>query len=217
MPSLDPNPQPFQPTGCYTTELHNMVNKKHLDFLLPWEQDLMHNFMCKQNQAFTWNDQEQGYFKPEYFPPIDILVIPHVLFIKKNIPIPSGIYQEVCTIIRKKLAAGVYKASNSSYYSRWFCVLKKDKNSLQIIHSLEPLNKITIKHAGVPPITDHLAEQFCGAMLDLYVGYNEQLIAESSCDYTTFQTSYGALQLVMLPMDWTNSVSIFHDDITYIL
>jgi hypothetical protein len=100
-------------------------------------------------------------------------------------------------------------------------VLKKDKAALRLVHSLEPLNKITIKHSGVPPIPDHLAEQFagraCGAMLDLYVGYDERLISESSRDYTTFQTPYGALRLVTLPMGWTNSVPIFHDDVTYIL
>jgi hypothetical protein len=54
-------------------------------------------------------------------------------------------------------------------------------------------------------------------MLDLYVGYDERLIAETSRDYTTFQTPFGALQLVTLPMGWTNSVPIFHDDITFIL
>jgi hypothetical protein len=54
-------------------------------------------------------------------------------------------------------------------------------------------------------------------MLDLYVGYDERLIAESSRDYTTFQTPYGAQRLVTLPMGWTNSVPIFHDDVTYIL
>jgi len=88
----------------------------------------------------------------------------------------------VCAIIKKKINSGVYEPSNSSYQSRWFCVLKKDGMSLQIVHSLEPLNRITIKHSGVPLIPEHLAEQFagrsCGAMLDLYVGYDEQLIAE---------------------------------------
>ena len=34
---------------------------------------------------------------------------------------------------------------------------------------------------------------------------------------TTFQTPYGALRLVTLPMGWTNSVPIFHDDVTEIL
>jgi hypothetical protein len=54
-------------------------------------------------------------------------------------------------------------------------------------------------------------------MLDLYVGYDERLIAETSQDYTTFQTPFDALRLVTLPMGWTNSVPIFHDDVTFIL
>jgi hypothetical protein len=54
-------------------------------------------------------------------------------------------------------------------------------------------------------------------MLDLYIGYDERLIAESSQDYTTFQTPFNALRLVMLPMGWTNLVPIFHDDVTFIL
>ena len=53
--------------------------------------------------------------------------------------------------------------------------------------------------------------------MDLYVGYYEQLLAKALCHYTTFQTPFGALRLVTLPMGWTNSVPIFHDDVTYIL
>jgi hypothetical protein len=36
-------------------------------------------------------------------------------------------------------------------------------------------------------------------------------------DFTTFQTLFGALRLTNIPMGWTNSVPIFHDDITHIL
>jgi hypothetical protein len=66
-----------------------------------------------------------------------------------------------------------------------------------MVQSLELLNTVTIQHSGVPPFTEQLVEQFaghaCGAMLDLYVGYDEQALAESSCDFTTFQTPFGAL------------------------
>ena len=90
-----------------------------------------------------------------------------------------------------------------------------------MVQSLEPLNTVTIAHSGVPPLTEQLVEQFtgraCGAMLDLYVGYDERSLAENSRDYTTFQTLYGAHQLTTLPMGWTNSVPIFHDDVTFIL
>ena len=54
-------------------------------------------------------------------------------------------------------------------------------------------------------------------MMDLYVGYDECVLASSSRDLTTFQTPYGAMRLTTLPMGWTNLVPIFHDDVTHIL
>ncbi|KAJ2928995.1 hypothetical protein H1R20_g8101, partial [Candolleomyces eurysporus] len=53
--------------------------------------------------------------------------------------------------------------------------------------------------------------------MDLYVGYDERVLDERSRDLTTFQTPFGAMRLVTLPMGWTNSVPIFHEDITAIL
>ena len=222
LPTLDPNPPPFRPTGRYTQERRDALDKIHSsDFLWPRERDLLHDFMCKQEQGFAWTDLERGRFRSDFFPPIEFPVVPHTPWVLRNIPIPPGIYDEVCRIIKKKLEAGVYEPSNSSYRSRWFMVLKKGGKALRLVHSLEPLNKVTIRHSGVVPIPDHLAEQFanraCGAMLDLYVGYDERLIKESSRDLTTFQTPFGALRLVTLPMGWTNSVPIFHDDVTFIL
>lgn len=89
------------------------------------------------------------------------------------------------------------------------------------MHSLEPLNAVTIAHSGVPPATEELASKFagraCGGMFDLYIGYDERLLVEESRDMTTFQTPFGTLHLVTLPMGWTNSVSIFHDNVTKIL
>jgi hypothetical protein len=115
-----------------------------------------------------------------------------------------------CAIVQKKLTAGIYEPLNSSYRSLWFGVLRKDGKALHPVHSLKPPNCITIQHSSVPPIPKDLAEQFgghtCSRMLDLYVGCDKRLIAESSRDYTTFQTPFGALRLVTLPMGWTNSV-----------
>nr|GAT45999.1 DNA/RNA polymerase [Mycena chlorophos] len=222
IPTLNPNPPPFVPTERYTAERRDIIDAAHPgEFLQPEERKLMHHFMTLQRDGFAWNDSERGKFRPEYFPPVDIPVVPHTPWVQRNIPIPPGIYDEVCRVIKTKMAAGVYEPSNSSYRSRWFCVVKKDGASLRLVHSLEPLNAVTIAHSGVPPFTDQLAEHFagraCGGMLDLYVGYDERLLAESSRDYTTFQTPFGALRLVTLPMGWTNSVPIFHDDVTFIL
>jgi hypothetical protein len=81
---------------------------------------------------------------------------------EKNIPILPSIYDQVCAKIKRKIAAGVYKPSNVVYHTRWFRVLKKDKKSIRIVHGLQLLNKIMIRHLGVPPIPEHLAEQFSG-------------------------------------------------------
>jgi hypothetical protein len=222
MPALSPNPPPFQPTGRYTAERRDIIDKVHPEgFLWPQERALMHHFMCIQNMGFAWDDSERGRFREDFFPPVIMPVIEHKPWVLRNMPIPPGIYDEVCKIIQTKIDAGVYERSNSSYRSRWFTVLKKGGKALRIVHSLEPLNAVTIQHSGVPPYTEHLAEHFagraCGGILDLYVGYDERALDERSRDLTTFQTPFGAMRLVTLPMGWTNSVPIFHDDVTYIL
>lgn len=221
MAPLSTTPAMFEPTGRYTEERMRKINESHKDFLWPEELKLTHHLMMLQEGAFAWDDSERGSFREDFFPPIEIPVIPHTPWVLKNIPIPPGTYQEVCRIIRSKIEAGVYEPSNSAYRSRWFCVLKKDGKSLRLVHSLEPLNAVTIAHSGLPPATEELASHFagrsCGGVFDLYVGYDERVLAESSRDMTTFQTPYGALRLVTLPMGWTNSVPIFHDDVTYIL
>ena len=72
-------------------------------------------------------------------------------WVKHNIPIPPGIYDEVVRIIKEKTKIGIYERSNSSYWSKWFCILKKDGKSLQIIHDIQHLNTVTVKDSGVPP------------------------------------------------------------------
>lgn len=222
MPPVPTHPTPFVPTGRYTAERAAIIEKNHEGHgLWPDEMLLIHNVLMAQEAAFAWNESEKGRFREDFFPPVEFPTIPHTPWVEKNIPIPPGIYKQVCKIVRDKIESGSFERSNSSYRGKWFCVVKKDGTSLRLVHSLEPLNRVTIRHSGVPPIPDHMAEQFagraCGASLDLYVGYDERTIAENSRDFTTFQTPYGALRLTTLPMGWTNSVPIFHDDVTAIL
>jgi hypothetical protein len=225
MPSLSPHPPPasaFVLTERYTQERQDKVEQAHGDaFLWQAERDLMHEFMRKQEMGFAWTDLKRGKFRTDFFAPIEFPLVPHTPWVVKNIPIPPGIYDEVCTLIRKKIDAGVFEPSNSSYRTKWFCVPKKGGRGYHLIHSLEPLNAVTICHSGVVPFPEHVVEKFagrlCGAMFDLYVGYDECLIAESSWDYTTFQTPYSAKRLLTLPMGWTNSVPIFHEDVCFIL
>ncbi|KAJ3990949.1 hypothetical protein F5050DRAFT_1537266, partial [Lentinula boryana] len=157
MPKLSTHPPEFTPTGRYTEERKAIIDKVHEgDFLWPEERKLMHHLMMEQEKGFAWNDEERGKFREDFFPPIDMPVIPHTPWVEKNIPIPPGTYHEVCRAVKVKIDAGVYEPSNSSYRSRWFGVLKKDGKSIRLVHSLEPLNKVTIQHSGLPPATDEL-------------------------------------------------------------
>src|SRR3984885_11729736 len=180
----------------------------------------MHDFIRNQEAGFTWSENECGSFCPDFFPPIEFPLSTYTMG-QSNIPIPPGIYPDVCDMLKKKLEAGVYEPLNSFYRSRWFCVTKKDGKALRTVHGLKQLNKVTIQHSGIVPIPEHLAEQFggcaCGGMLDLYVAFDERKVAESSRDLTTFQTPFGALCIVTLPMGWTNSVPIMHYNVSYIL
>lgn len=221
MPELDPNPADFKPTGRYTQERKDAMDEVHKgEFLWPEERRVVHDLISKQNEAFAWDDSERGRFREDFFPPVPIPTVEHTPWQHRAIKIPAAQFPEVCKMIQKKVAAGVYEPSNSSYRSPWFCVLKKN-GSLRIVHSLEPLNAVTIAHAGVPPATEELAAKFagraCGGIFDLYVGYDERTLDPKYRDLTTFQTPFGAMRLCTLPMGWTNSVPIFHDDVTTIL
>ena len=222
MPGLNPNPRDYSPTGRYTQVRKDLIDKLHSgDFLWPEERKLLHEFMMLQELGFAWDDSERGTFRHDFFPPVEFPVVEHNTWVERSIPIPRGQLEEFCKVIKNKIDAGVYEPSNASYRSKFFGVIKKDGKSIRLVHALEPLNAVTIAHSGVPPATDELANHFagraCGGVLDLYSGYDHRDIAEGSRDFTTFQTPFGALRLVKLPQGWTNSVPIFHDDVTYIL
>ena len=71
--------------------------------------------MMIHNDAFAWENSERGHFREDFFPPVDIPVIPHKPRIQCNILIPPGLYEELCKVVKQKLDAGVFEPSNSSY------------------------------------------------------------------------------------------------------
>jgi hypothetical protein len=219
MPPLPPCPPAFVPTGRFTQERREKmaIGKS---FLWPEEIKLAEWIVAHHNQAFAWTDDERGSFGPPYFQPINIPIISHIPWIHRQGPIPRGILQEVTKIIQEKWHSGVYEPSSSSYNSRWFCVFKKDGKSLRIVHSLEPLNAVTIKNAAMPPYIDVVAEDFAGCgiftTLDLYVAFDQRQIDVKSRDMTTFNTPLGAFRLTAIPMGWTNSPAVLQGDVSHI-
>ena len=178
LPTLSLHPPPFIPCGCYTKEQRAKMDNLHSsDFLWPTKCNLLHHFISIQNEGFAWDNSKHGHFHEDFFPPVKSPIVAHTPWVERNIPILPSIYDKVCRIICVKMDAGVYEWSNLSYHSHWFCIVNKDTTSLHLIHSLEPLNVVTIQHSRVTPFTEQIAKQFagctCGGILNLYVGYNE--------------------------------------------
>ena len=116
LPVLPTHPPPFAPCGRYTKERRAKMDDLHPQgFLWPAERDLMHHFVSIQNKGFAWDNSERGHFCEDFFPPVEIPVVAHTPWVKRNIPISPRIYDEVCRIICVKMEAGVYERSNSSY------------------------------------------------------------------------------------------------------
>lgn len=85
---------------------------------------------------------------------------------------------------------------------------------------LQPLNAMTVRNAVVPPFVDQfvegIASHSCYTMLDLLVGHDGRMLDVSLRDLTNFQSPLGALRNTSLPMGSTNSVAIFHGNVTFI-
>lgn len=220
LPALLPNPPDFTPGTRLTQERLDALELNKGDFLLPEELKLLHHVLKLNEFGLAWTEAEKGRFRDDYFSPVKIPVVEHIPWAYRNFPIPPGILDDVIQIFKDKFAAGVYEHSDASYRSRWFTVKKKN-GALRIVHDLQPLNAVTIRNSGVPPLTDQLIESMAGrscyTMLDLFVGYDHRTLDISSRDLTTVQSPLGAVRLTSLPMGWTNAVAIFHEDVTFIL
>jgi hypothetical protein len=220
LPPLPTRPPDFTPGARLTQErLDDLALNAH-NFLWPEEVKLLHHVLKVNELGLAWTEAEKGRFSDEYFSPVKIPVVEHVPWAHKNIPVPPGIIGDVIQIFKDKFAAGVYEHSDASYRSRWFCVAKKS-GALRLVHDLQPLNAITIRNSGIPPVADQVIEAMAGracySMLDLFVGYDHRTLDSSSRDLTTIQSPIGAVRLTCLPQGWTNAGAIFHEDVTFIL
>ncbi|KAE9383962.1 hypothetical protein BT96DRAFT_843045, partial [Gymnopus androsaceus JB14] len=76
---LNPVPPPYTPTGCYTQECKEIIDRIHdQSFLWPEEMKAVHHLIMLQEHASMWNEMEKGQFKHEYFPPVVMPVIEHI-------------------------------------------------------------------------------------------------------------------------------------------
>ena len=100
-------------------------------------------------------------------------------------------------------------------------MLKKDKQLLWVVFDLQDLNRVSIRDAAMPSFVETLAEQFSGAgiytNLDFDVAFDQHKIDPESRNMTTFNTPLRTFRLIVLPMGYTNSPQIMHNDVVFML
>ena len=217
---LTPLPPDFIPMKKLTNE-HLALMKLNVDGFLWLEEEKLFAHVMKLNEAtLAFDKSEQGNFCSDYFSFYIIPILPHKPWEYYNIPIPPGIRERVIQLLREKITAGLYEPTQSSYCSKWFCIMKKN-GKIQIVHDLQPLNKVTIRDAGVPPILDDFIEPFAGRQCDtvfnLFSGFDAHSLHPDSQDLTSFMTPLGLLCHTAMPQGYTNSPSKFQNCTSFIL
>ena len=220
LPALTPNIPEFKPSERLSLERLHTLGIHNSKFLLPEEKRLFSHIMSLNDITLAFEERDRGTLRQDYFSDYIMATIPHAPWEYRNIPIPPGIRQKVIEMLKSKIEARVYEASQSSYRNRWFCVLKKN-GSLRIVHDLQPLNKVSIRDAGLLPIIDDFVEPYAGCqcytVFDLFWGFDARIVHPKSRDMTAFYTPLGLLRLTALPMGYTNSPAEFQNCMTFIL
>jgi hypothetical protein len=218
--ALPTHPPPFEPSQRLTQERLEMLEINKDQYLTKEEENLFNHIMKENQDALAFEDSERGTFKDSYFSPYKIATVPHTPWEYRNIPIPPGILTKVIEVLKLKIEAGVYEPCQSSYRSRWFCVMKKN-GKLRIVHDLQPLNKVSVRDAGMVPILDDFVEGFAGrqcyTVFDLYWGFDARKIEPESRDMTAFMTPLGLLRITSMPTGYTNSPAEFQQCMVFIL
>ena len=126
LPPLSPHPPEFTSGERLTEERLQDMKINEDGFLWPEEEKLFAHILKLNEQALAFQESHRGTFREDYFTPYIIPVVPHEPWEFANIPIPPGIKEKVIALLKEKIGAGVYEPSQSSYRSRWFCVVKKN-------------------------------------------------------------------------------------------
>ena len=181
--------------------------------LTPEEEEMFVNILFEYKGVFSFEDDEMGCPDERIKPPVVIHTVPHSPWQQQNIRQPKAIQDAATAIVREKLDNGTLEFSQGPYRSRYFLVPKKVPGEWRFINDVQPLNKVTIHDAGMPPAVDEFSEECAGypisSCVDFYSSYNQLTLAPESRDLTAFMTALGLVRMTRLPTGWTNSVGVF--------
>ena len=179
-------------------------------FLLLVEEDRFRRVLGRHRKAFAFSPEEIGCVNPTIVEPMVIFTVPHVSWNLKPIPVPRAHIPKLMELLKQKVEMGILKPSSAPYSNRWFTVPKKN-GTFRFIQDLQPVNKVTIRNAGIGPTIDEFTEAFVGRSIysvgDLYSGYDQFQLAVESRDITTMRTPLGLVRMCTLPQGGTNSLA----------
>ncbi|KAK4700761.1 hypothetical protein P7C70_g5481, partial [Phenoliferia sp. Uapishka_3] len=217
---LNPDMPKFEPGGKLTEERLALMDFGPDGWLSGDERNLMLNVLRIRERALAFDGTERGELKSTYGDPYKIPVVPHTPWRQSALPIPLAAREKIIETFKARMEEGLYERSTSAYSGRWFVVAKKD-GKYRIVHDLQPLNAVTIRDAGYPPVIEEFIEDFTGraclGLADVYGGYDQRVLAEESRDLTTFQTPLGPVRLTRLPQGATNSVAEYQRVMVHVL
>ncbi|KAK4690475.1 hypothetical protein P7C70_g9569, partial [Phenoliferia sp. Uapishka_3] len=217
---LVPHMPRFVPGGKLSEERLLLIDFGPEGWLSDEERNLILMVLRLREGAIAFNGTERGQLKASYADPYKIPVVPHTPWRQSTLPIPLAAREKIIETFKTRMDEGIYENSTSAYSGRWFVVAKKD-GKYRIVHDLQPLNAVTIRDAGLPPVMEDFIEDFTGraclGLMDVFGGFDQRGLAEESRDLTTFQTPLGPKRLTVLPTGATNSVAEYQRVMVHVL
>ncbi|GBG87985.1 hypothetical protein CBR_g46355 [Chara braunii] len=164
------------------------------------------------DKAIAFSDVQRGRIDPRYAKPARIYTIPHVPWNDAGWKYAQKEKEEVIAFLKEKMVSHVAQPSDSAYANRWF-FLRKPNGKIRWIQDLLKVNAVTIRDVGSVPHSDLLAEGAAGrsiySVCDLFSGYDEVPLDPRDRHLTAMHTPLGLIQMMVVPMGWTNGVAVF--------
>ena len=181
-------------------------------FLTEEERQIFVDVLFEFEGALAFTDSEMGLLHESIEPPVIVHTVPHTPWQQQNLRLPKSMQDAALAIIKEKLENGTLEYSQGPYRSRYFLTAKKKRDEWRFINDVQPMNRVTIRDAGMPPAVDEFSEEFAGcpiaSAIDFYSFYYQILLAMESRDLTAFLSPVGLVRMTRLPMGWTNSVAV---------
>jgi hypothetical protein len=133
------------------------------------------NILFEYEGVIAFTDDEMGLLDPSIEPAVIVHTVPHTPWQQQNLRLPRAMQDAATAIVKEKLDSGTLEFSQGPYQSRYFLVKKKNPGEWRLINDVQPLNKVTIRDAGMPPAVNEFSEDFAGypigSAVDFYAEY----------------------------------------------